>query len=98
MLFLVSWKPRTGLDAQAGERGFEIFTRWKPPQGLDIKAMYFRADHDGGICVCEASSAEIVFEATAPWGGAYLDYDIVPIVATEKAVELQKKGIAFRKG
>jgi hypothetical protein len=40
----------------------------------------------------------VIFEATAPWAGAYLDYEIVPIVEMDKAVELQQKAFAFRKG
>ena len=34
----------------------------------------------------------------APWADVLLDYDIIPIVEVEKAVELLKKAIAFRKG
>jgi hypothetical protein len=59
--------------------------------------MWARAD-GGGFCVCDASSAEVVFEATAPWAGTLLDYEIVPIVEMQKAVELQQKAIAFRRG
>ncbi len=44
------------------------------------------------------TSAEVVYEATAPWSEAYLDYDIAPIVEIEMAVELLNKGIAFRNG
>ena len=51
-----------------------------------------------GFCVCEASAAEVVLEATAPWSGAFLDYDIVPIVDMESSVEIFEKAIAFRNG
>ncbi len=97
MLFYVGWKPRAGQGPEAAEKSLAIFSRWKPPQGLEFKGMWGRAD-GGGFCVCEATSAEAVFEATAPWSGAFLDYDIAPIVTMDKAVELQNKGIAFRKG
>ena len=59
--------------------------------------MWGRSD-GSGFCVCEVTSAEVIFEATAPWSGAYFDYDVVPIVDIEKAVELQNKAIAFRNG
>jgi hypothetical protein len=97
MLFYVGWKPRPGQGPESGEKGLEVFSRWKPPQGVEFKGMWGRAD-GGGFCVCEAASAEAIFEATAPWSGTFLDYDIAPIVDMEKAVELQKKAIAFRKG
>jgi hypothetical protein len=59
--------------------------------------MWARPD-GGGFCVCEAASAEAIYESVAPWSGVYLDYDIVPIVEIEKAHELEKRAIAFRKG
>ena len=88
MLFYVGWKPRAGQGPEEGEAGLKVFARWKAPKGLEFKGMWGRAD----------ASAEVMFEATAPWAGAYLDYDIVPIVDIAKAVELFDKAIAFRKG
>jgi hypothetical protein len=98
MLFYVGWKPRTGQGPESAEKALSVFTRWKPPQGLEFKGMWSRADNGGGFCICEASSAEAMYEATAPWAGALLDYEITPIVDMPKAVELATKGIAFRKG
>ena len=97
MLFYVGWKPRAGQGPTEGEAGLEVFSRWEAPEGLEFKGMWARAD-GGGFCICEASSSEVAFEATAPWSGVYLDYDIVPIVDMEQAVEIQNKAIAFRNG
>lgn len=97
MLFYVGWKAREGHGPEEGDKSLELFTRWKPPQALQMNGMWARAD-GGGFCICEASSAEVVFEACAPWADVLLDYDIIPIVEVEKAVELLKKAIAFRKG
>ena len=97
MSFYVGWKPRVGQAPDAGEKGLEVFTRWTPPQGVEFKGMWGRAD-GGGFCVCEAASAEAIFEATAPWAGAFLDYDITPIVEMKKGVELQQKANRVPKG
>ncbi len=71
----------------------EIFSRWEPPTGMEIKGIWARPD-GGGFGLFEVTSAEVVYEATAPWSEAYLDYDISPIVEIEMAVELLNKGIA----
>ena len=97
MLFYVGWNARTGHGAKEAEASLEVFSRWEPPKGLEMKGMWARPD-GGGFCLCEATSAEVVYEATAPWSGAYLDYDIVPVVEMDKAVELLKHAIAFRGG
>lgn len=97
MLFYVGWKAREGQGPAEPEAALEIFSRWEPPTGMEMKGMWARPD-GGGFCLCEVTSAEVVYEATAPWSEAYLDYDISPIVEIEQAVEILNKAIAFRNG
>jgi Domain of unknown function (DUF3303) len=97
MLFYVGWKARASQGPKDSEAALEIFSRWQPPAGMEMKGMWARPD-GGGFGLCETTSAEVVFEGTAPWSDAYLDYEIVPIVEMEKAVELMKKAISFRHG
>ncbi|MFC1661776.1 DUF3303 domain-containing protein [Gemmatimonadota bacterium] len=97
MLFYVGWKIREGQGADELEASWDLFSRWEAPDGLEFKGMWSRAD-GGGFCVCEASSAEVLYEATAPWAGAYLDYEFAPIVEMEKGHALSAKAAAFRKG
>lgn len=97
MLLYVEWKARAGQGPDESEEALEVFSRWEPPAGMEMKGMWARAD-GGGFCLCEVDSAEAAFAATAPWVDAYLDYDITPVVEMEKAVELFQRGIAFRNG
>ena len=97
MLFYISWKQRAGQGPEELDAGLEVFSRWEAPEGLEFKGFYGRAD-GGGFCICETDSAEALYEAMAPWAGAYLDYEIMPIIEIEKAVELSSKATAFRKG
>ncbi|MGQ0764460.1 MAG: DUF3303 domain-containing protein [Gemmatimonadota bacterium] len=63
------------MEATRGPRPAEAeavlaaFARWKPPAGLEFKGFYSRADR-GGLAICDASSAETLFEATASWAGS----------------------------
>ena len=97
MLFLVSWKNRAGHGPAEGEAGLEVFSRWEPPAGFEFKAMYGRAD-GGGFCICEVESAEVMMQATAPWAGTLLDYEMSPIVEIERTVEIMNEAVAFRNG
>lgn len=98
MQMLVTWKPCAGSTPAQREAGLEIFSRWQPPAGIEIKAMYARADDGGGFAIVEVDSAETAYAATAPWAGSYNDYDMVPIVDMGTAVELSNAAIAFRNG
>jgi len=95
MLFYIGWKVRLGEGEKALQAAWELFSRWTPPEGIEFKGMWQRPD-GGGFGICEVSSAEALYEATAPWSGAYLDYDIVPIVEIAKAGEIAKNAAAFR--
>ncbi len=97
MLFYIGWKARAGQGPTEPETALEIFSRWEPPAGMEIKGMWVRPD-GGGFGMFEVSSAEVIYEATAPWSEAYLDYDIAPIVDIERGVELLNKAISFRQG
>lgn len=97
MLLYVAWKARPGHGAEESETALEVFTRWDPPAGMEIKGMWARAD-GGGFCLCEVDSAEAAFAGTAPWVDAYLDYEVTPVVEMEKAVGLFQDAIAFRNG
>ena len=97
MLFYIGWTARAGHGAAEAEKTLEIFSRWAPPAGMEIKGMWGRPD-GGGFGLFEVTSAEVVYQGTAPWSEAYLDYDIVPVVELDRAVELLHDAIAFRNG
>ena len=97
MLFYIGWQVRAGQGREALEAAWPLFSRWEAPEGVEFKGMWERPD-GGGFGICEVASAEVLYEATAPWSGAYLDYDIAPIIEIEKALELANKATAFRKG
>ena len=49
-----------------------------------------------GFALIEAESAEALMEGTAVWAGVLLDYDVIPVVPVETAVEIFQKAIAYR--
>ena len=93
MLFQVSNRVRGGTAAQ--EQALAVFDRWEAPAGLEIKGFWVRAD-GAVLAIVEAESAEVLFQAIAPWASALLDYEIMPLIDIERGVELMKQGIAFR--
>lgn len=97
MLFYVAWKPRAGISSDQQKKAFEMFARWTPPTGLDIKQMYALVD-GRGFCVCDCDTAATAYAAMAPWAAIYNDYDIVPIVEMAQGVELLNAAFAFRDG
>jgi len=95
MLFHVTFKAKAGYTEDDAKRVLELWSKWQPPEGMEIKAFCVAAG-GGGYIITEAQSAEILFEAFAPWASVLLNYDIVPVVDVEKAAELGQKAIAFR--
>ena len=95
MLFHTTFKNKSGYTEEDRKRVLGLWSKWQPPEGMEIKAFYVGVD-GRGFLITEAQTAEAVYEAVAPWAGVLLDYEIVPIVEVGKAVELLQKTIAFR--
>jgi hypothetical protein len=95
MLFAITWVPRGNVTEERDKRTLRLFTNWKPPAGLDFKGFYDYADGNGGLAIVEASSAEVMLEAMAPWA-VFLEFSARPIVDTQKSTPIFEKAIAWR--
>lgn len=94
MLFHTTFKAKAGFTHEAQKRTLELWAKWQPPKGFELKAFYMAAD-GRGFTIAEAETAEAAYEANAPWL-IFFDWDLVPIVEIEKAVGITQKAIAFR--
>lgn len=94
MLFALTWVS-AGSGEERDKRTLKLFTNWTPPSGFEFKGFYDYADGNGGIAIVEASSAEAILEATAPWA-AFFTFQIRPIVPADKAVGIFQKAVAWR--
>ena len=95
MLFSVSWVNRGSGSEDAEKRSLKLFGNWKPPAGVEFKSFYDYADASGGTAIIETSSAEALLETTAPWA-TFFTFTCRPVVASEKAAEIQGKTAAWR--
>jgi hypothetical protein len=97
MLFMTIMKAKAGSTHEDQKKILELWAKWAPPKGLELKSFYFAPDGRGFI-LAEADSVEAIIESQAPWSGVLIDYDVTPVVPVDKAVELLQKGIAIREG
>jgi hypothetical protein len=95
MLFHVTFRYKTGTTHDDQKAALKLFENWQPPAGVEITSFFFGADSTG-FALIEAESAEALLEATSIWAGVLLDYDMVPVVPVETAVETFQKAIAYR--
>jgi len=83
------------VDEETSKRVQQIYGKWKPPAGMEIKAFYSFADGNGGIVISEATTAAQILEAISPFT-PYLDYKVVPIVEIGEAVSIGQRVNAWR--
>ncbi len=95
MLFLTTYMPRGEGSEEAAKRVQQIYSQWKPPAGVEIKAFYSLADGSGGIVISEATSAAAILEAISPFA-PYLEYNVTPIVEIAEAVSIGQRVNAWR--
>ena len=95
MLFAVAWVPTSGSSEDRDKRTLKLFSKWRPPAGVEFKGFYDYADGNGGIAIVEAPSAESMLETVAPWA-AFFAFTVRPIVLSEQAAAIYEKAIAWR--
>jgi hypothetical protein len=95
VLFLTTYMPRGEGSEEAAKRVQQIYSQWKPPAGVEIRAFYSLADGSGGIVISEATSAAAILEAISPFA-PYLDYNVTPIVEIAEAVSIGQRVNAWR--
>jgi hypothetical protein len=101
MLFQVNFTVRAGGSSKENEasarRAQELFAKWEPPAGMDMKSFYFRADGTGGSVVVETDDAKLLLDGPAKFG-IFNDFEIVPILDVGDAVAVQNAALDWVAG
>jgi len=95
MQFAVLYTYRASASEATVKRLNQLFGRWQPPKGYEIKAHYAFADGNGGLTLVETGSEAAMYEAIIPWG-AFVEFRVVPLVEIEKAFSIAEASIAWR--
>ena len=94
MLFASVFTYRDRTEEQQ-KRQTELFSKWTPPEGVEIKAIYAFADASGGIVLSESNSAAAVFEAHMPWE-PFVDWKTSPIIDVAEVIPIAQKVYGWR--
>jgi hypothetical protein len=95
VLFATVYTSRGAGSEEASKRVLQMWSQWKQPAGLEIKAFYVLADEGGGIIISEASTPAAMLEAISPFA-PYLEYKVTPIVEITEAVPILQRVNAWR--
>ena len=97
MLCMIIGTAVPGWPAERGEENMKLFAQWRPPAGLNIKAMYFSVGHAFILADVETSAA--CYETLEAWVGSY-QFQVIPVVeagemmmASQKVVDWRKKAL-----
>ncbi|MBM3114782.1 DUF3303 domain-containing protein [Jeongeupia naejangsanensis] len=95
MLFAVSYQFRPNTTEDTHKRVLTLFTNWQPPATYAFKAHYTCADGSGGLALVETDSAMAALEVHNTWA-PFFEFKVVPVVETEKAVQIGLSNIKWR--
>jgi len=95
MLFHTTNIPKAGLTHEDRKIVLKLWANFQPPEGFEIKSFNIAAD-GRGFGLIEAASAEAIYEALSLWADVYINYEIVPVMEADKAIDIENKAIAIR--
>ena len=87
MLFHTTFRHKIGYTPDDQRLVLKLWKDWTPPEGFEIQSFHMAPDGRGFLLV-EAEDAATVFESTALWSAVLIDYDIVPVVDVDQAVQI----------
>jgi len=90
MLFAIIGTPRSNYTEEMEREALKRFASWSPPAGLEMKALYFRADGRGFIGIYEAASAAAIYESLLPFS-PFQDFELIPILDASESVPLIRR-------
>ena len=83
MKFIVQWTQRYGSapvdNVDSAESLIKAFGTWDPPKEWTISEFIARVDGRGGMLICETDDLPSISKTVAQYG-AWLDYEILPVV------------------
>jgi len=99
MKYVMAWTYRLNGSAMENEasvqRGLEVFSKWRPPEGMTIHQFVGRIDGSGGFSVVETDNPMDLAVQSSKFG-FIADYQIFPVVEMDGAVQALQEGAEFR--
>src|SRR5688572_26734596 len=95
MLFHVEFSVIRGQGEEVQKRALQVFGAWQPPDGLEFKGFFGRADGSGGYAIVEADSEATILRSIAPFL-TFNDFEVIPILPIEESTAILGEAIAFR--
>jgi hypothetical protein len=98
MKFIVQWTTRFADNPQDNAKSTEsllkAFGTWEAPKEWTISEFVARTDGRGGMLICESTDIASISKTVAQYG-AWLDYDVIPVVDIADNVTDLAAGIAW---
>jgi hypothetical protein len=79
MEFIAITKDRPNLTPERGRELLRIFSQWQPPEGLNLKSLYFEAGGSRSFALVETDRAALMMEVAATFAD-YLEFEFVPVI------------------
>jgi Protein of unknown function (DUF3303) len=75
----------------------DLYSKWKPPAGTTFHQFVGRCDGAVGFAVIETDSPAELIDTTSKFG-AFVDYQIYPVVEIADAVQASQEAASFLGG
>jgi len=87
MEFIVIAKQRSNLNPERQRELVRVFNQWQPPEGFNMKSLYFGVDNSRAFGVVEADDSAALLRVSATFVD-YIDFEFVPVIAPEEGAAI----------
>jgi hypothetical protein len=87
MEFIGMTRYRGNASPERQREVLRVFSQWQPPEGFNLKWLYFSADRTRSFGLVEVDDAGLLLQVAATFGD-YVDFEWVPILPAQEGAAI----------
>ena len=87
MEFIVTSTDKSTNTPAMNREVLHLFGHWQPPEGVNLKGLYFSVDGRRSFGLLEADNAGAIAELTNAFMD-YLEFEVYPVVTSEEGAQI----------
>jgi hypothetical protein len=85
---------RSNVTPEGRREALRVFSQWQPPEGLNMKLLYFSADGLRSFGLAETDNAALLTDVAARFSD-YIDFEWIPVLPAQEAAAIAGQANAW---
>jgi hypothetical protein len=94
MEFIAITRVRDNVSPEHRHELLRVFGQWQPPQGFNLKFLYFSAEGNRSVGLVEVNDASVLADVAARFA-QFVDFEWIPVLPAQQAAAIMGEALAW---